>query len=156
MFLYLLLIYKAQSTFSKLFNLLIVTNPYDILMRFYITIGILINLIYEKPFFGYGFGVSSISLSELRYIIGFSPAHAHNILLQSLFCLGITGTTIVLLIIYKIFSFYKKTSDPIFLIILFFILIRGTTESSFMTGSVNFSWLLVCFSFLIYTNKEVN
>ncbi|MEF1173961.1 O-antigen ligase family protein, partial [Vibrio sinaloensis] len=104
-----------------------------------------IEKILDQPLFGYGLGVTSIALPELSYVIGYTPAHAHNLVLQATFSLGLIGGGMCVLLL--IFNFLVKKPNKLAISFTVYILVTSIPESSFLGGVAGYSiipFLLMC------------
>lgn len=104
----------------------------------------------DRFFYGYGLGVTSVAIPLLSDIIGYSPAHAHNLLLQAYFSLGFLGFVVILFLL--IYSFMSKNKlAKAFAVYLFF---TGLMEASFLAGMANEMFVFLIIMILL-NDKEL-
>ncbi|MGB0466458.1 MAG: O-antigen ligase family protein [Pontibacterium sp.] len=111
----------------------------------------LINAWHQEPWFGWG--INTYKYIEETATNGRSFLYPHNIYLEALFSLGITGAIILLLTkayaLYKI-DFSKLKTSPIALIafmIYIYISIKGMSDMKFLSQQT-IGWFCVCFGLL--------
>lgn len=95
---------------------------------------VVIDLINQKPFFGWGYASSVRVLPMFSNVIGHTPSHTHNLYLQILFSVGYSGFLLfVLLCMLKIYNAFKFRDDYK-IAGLFFILFSGISEAYVFVG----------------------
>ena len=99
----------------------------------------------QRPFTGYGIGVTSIAIPELSHQIGYSPAHAHNLLLQAFFSVGFLG--FILIFFSCVYNFFYRTDNKLSNAMMVYILITSLFEASFLSGVASIS--LIPFLYMI-------
>lgn len=104
----------------------------------------------SRAFTGYGLGVTSVAIPLLSDLIGYSPAHAHNLLLQAYFSLGVFG---LLLICYVLFNTALYSRNKLVKSLSFFLIFTGLLEASFLAGVANEMFL--CLMIVILFNEYV-
>lgn len=106
---------------------------------------VVIDMIKDNFVFGYGLAVTSVVLSKMQYIIGYSPAHAHNLWLQAFFSLGFLGGISVVFL--SLYNFVKRQNEIICFVLSLYLLVGSFFESSFLMGVASFSF--VAFVFMV-------
>ncbi|USD67034.1 O-antigen ligase family protein [Vibrio sp. SCSIO 43136] len=112
-----------------------------------------ISKIIDNPLVGYGIGVTSIALPELSYIIGYTPAHAHNLVLQATFSMGVIGGGLSILIV--LYNFFVVDNDRLAVGLSVYVLVTSLLESSFLNGIAGYSiipFILMC---MVKKSKKV-
>ncbi len=101
-----------------------------------------IELINQKPLTGWGYGSPVFILPQYADVIGHSPAHAHNMLLQVLFSVGYPGMLLFALLYAIKFYYSVKWKDTFKIATLVFLLVNGLTEASIFRGVASLSTLI--------------
>lgn len=91
----------------------------------------------EKPISGYGIGVTSIAIPTLADTIGYTPAHAHNLVLQAFFSLGFGGMLLILAIV--VFNVFVKSQSKLSNAMAMYIFVTSLFEASFLSGIAGYS-----------------
>lgn len=104
-----------------------------------------------EPFTGYGLGVTSIAIPTLVDAIGYTPAHAHNLILQAFFSLGLIGLCIICYITF--FNFVSPSTNKLGNAFAVYIVITSLFEASFLAGVADFSIIPLVFNVITHRNK---
>lgn len=104
---------------------------------------LVIQLIGQRPFTGWGYACSSFILPEHTAEIGHTPPHSHNIFLQLAFFMGLLGPLLYLLLL-LLQTIKAIRADSFFKIaLLLFMFIIGLTESSSFVGVANSNTIIL-------------
>ncbi len=98
----------------------------------------------ERPFTGYGLGVSSAAISEFSYLIGYTPAHAHNLVLQAFYSMGVFGSVLILVIL--LYNFFKVSSNQLSNALAMFLFITSLLEASYLAGVASYSLMALAYT----------
>lgn len=90
----------------------------------------------KSPWFGYGYSSTRVLLPQLyRTFWGWTPAHAHNMWLQTWFVSGIVGVALLSTVIVAQFRYWLQSRDTISLAFLVFVFVMGLTEAGHLDGA---------------------
>jgi len=100
------------------------------------------SLIEDSIWLGYGLGSSVYLLPDLSDILGFSPAHAHNMYLQLTLNGGLVGLILFICTTLHAVVKLRRNRDVQFLCYLLFVMLVGIFESGAFALSANIFTLL--------------
>jgi O-antigen ligase len=144
----LLIIYAAFDFYGFLGHVSRHGDPEEVLTftgRTYIWPAVF-DMALERPFTGYGIGVTSLALPRLEDIIGYTPAHAHNLILQAFFSLGLGGMLCITAILG--YNFVIKCKNRLGNSMAVYIIITSLFEASFLSGVAGYSIIPVIYMVL--------
>ncbi len=136
----LMLIFSSMLDFDLIFSMLSRSGDADEITsgtgRVFIW-PIVIDLINQKPFFGWGYASSVRVLPLFSDVIGHTPSHTHSLYLQILFSVGYLGFFLfILLCMVKIYNAFRF-GDDCKIAGLFLILFSGFSEAYVFVGVAN-------------------
>lgn len=124
---------------------------------------IILRLIEENPYFGYGLKSSwnpdSMVYGTVYSYMGFNPNSAHNAFLESALGLGLIGMVIFLIIIISIFilgtiNYKVKTFENRFMVLMVFLICVSTYESTIFTNLDQIYGLILFYLFFVLTDSK--
>jgi exopolysaccharide production protein ExoQ len=87
-----------------------------------------LNLIAEKPWFGWGYAATNTILPEQKSVVGFVASHTHNAVLQILFSVGVVGLFFFIMLMATKIYYSIKSGEQLNMAFIVFLLIDGLTE----------------------------
>lgn len=104
---------------------------------------LVMRLIEERPFFGWGYASTIFVLPAEGASLGFAPAHAHNAVLQVLVSVGIVGfVPFAALFLMKIY-YAMKFRDPLNTSFMMFLVVESITECIAFQGPATLTSLVL-------------
>jgi O-antigen ligase len=114
---------------------------------------VVVDLFYNNPILGYGYGSSMFILPKFESVIGFTASHAHNMVLQILLYMGVVGFGLLLISFLVFFvSKPRKTKFQISLIV--YVLYNGLLESGAFNGLVNITTITLFVAYNARSERE--
>lgn len=89
---------------------------------------VVVDMIAERPFFGWGYGSSVMILGERAALVGFTATHSHNAFLQVALTTGLVGLFFFVGIFLTKIFYAIKFRDQANVAFILFLLIDGITE----------------------------
>jgi O-antigen ligase len=108
----------------------------------------------KSPIFGYGYSSTRYLLPLLyRTFWGWTPAHAHNMWLQTWFVAGLIGVSLLFAVLVAQFRYWRHTRDTASLGLLVFVFVMGLTEAGHLDGAP--SILTVLWALLLVGRRQL-
>ncbi|WP_434938299.1 O-antigen ligase family protein [Shewanella sp. HL-SH8] len=112
---------------------------------------VVVELIKDNYFLGYGYSSSMFLLPRYSMEIGFSPSHAHNMILQILLYGGVIG---ILIFILSLFLFFKLNVSKLQFCLIIFVIYNGLLESGAFNGLVNITTVALFVAFNLFEREN--
>jgi len=98
---------------------------------------VVVQLIAERPYFGWGYGSTLFILPEHSGDIRHTAPHAHNMVLQILITTGFAGLTLFMLALFiRLYDAWRAQNRTV-LTMMAFVCLNGITEASAFAGVAN-------------------
>lgn len=116
---------------------------------------VVIEMIRQRPFFGWGYGSTTKLIPEASAQIGFIADHAHNAFLQVAVSVGLVGLLLFIIVILTKFYYSIRSGIQLNVAFLVFLLIDGLTEPiAFQGVATTTTFALATVLALNYGNKN--
>jgi O-antigen ligase len=87
-----------------------------------------IQLIQERPWFGWGYAATNSILPAKNADVGFIATHAHNAFLQITLSVGLVGLALFIILMFTKIYYSIKSGEQLNIAFIIFLLIDGLTE----------------------------
>ncbi|HEU5047986.1 MAG TPA: O-antigen ligase family protein [Rickettsiales bacterium] len=115
---------------------------------------VVIEMIHQRPFFGWGYGSTTKLIPEASAQVGFTADHAHNALLQVGVSVGLVGLALFITVIFTKLFYSVRSGVQLNVAFIVFLLIDGLTEPIAFQGVATTTTLALATVLALNYGKE--